>query len=203
MDKTPEINSSPENLQIPENWQFPERDNPRLKLIQNDPEERFLAFTVPDGKGHKSAEYFFDTEGNISRYLIVPGANSLNNIDVGLRSDIKVIYNISRKIGSGLHPLRLEDITVFLISSKEDMMDPELEETLGNFYYRSGELHDVEVDSIFAEGKSYIESPRFFCRRRMTTLYGLDPTLASTCINQENMTLVKKNLTLEILFFKG
>lgn len=168
MDNVPEKSPSQENLQIPENWQFPERGDPGLKLIQNDPEERFLALTVLDGKGHKSVEYFFDTEGNISGYLIVPKANSLNNIDVGLTSDIKVIYTIEHGIRSSPHLLRPNDISVFLISSKEDIMDSELEEMLGNFHYRSGELHAVEVDSIFAEGKSYIESPRFFLQNDYT-----------------------------------
>lgn len=165
MDNVPERPLSQEKLQVPESWQFPERDEPGLKLMQIDPEERFLALTVPDGKGHKSAEYFFDTEGNISRYL-VPRANSLNNIDVGLTSDIKVIYNIEHGIRSSPHLLRPSDISVFLISSKEDIMDPDFGEKgmLGIFYYKDGELHAVVAESIFAEGKSYIESPRFFLR---------------------------------------
>jgi hypothetical protein len=44
MDKTPEINSSPENLQIPENWQFPERGDPGIKVEQIDLNEKFLAY---------------------------------------------------------------------------------------------------------------------------------------------------------------
>lgn len=157
-----EINQSSENLKIPENWNFPEKNEQGLKLIQIDPEERFLALTVPDGKGHKSVEYFFGAEGNVSGYLIVPSANSPNNIDVGLTSDIKVIYNITRNTGSGLHPLTPMEIYVFLISDKDHLMDPEFEEMLGDFYYRSGELCGVMVDSTFAEEKSHIESPRFF-----------------------------------------
>ena len=79
-----EIDSSPESPKIPENWNFPERDKTDLKLVQIDPDARFLAFTLPDGRGHKSVEYFFNTEGEIIAYCKVPFFAS---ISVGFASD--------------------------------------------------------------------------------------------------------------------
>lgn len=37
-----------ENIAIPKHWKFPERDNPGLKVIQIDLQERFLAYTLPN-----------------------------------------------------------------------------------------------------------------------------------------------------------
>ena len=70
MDKTPEINPTPENIEIPENWKFLEGDKQTLKVAQIDLGERFLAYTLPDDpkvnkKLYKGEyrDYFFDSEG--------------------------------------------------------------------------------------------------------------------------------------------
>lgn len=62
MDKTQEVNPSPENLQIPDNWNFGERNEGNtLKAIRIDKDEGYLAFSIP--KQGWRIEYFFSRNG--------------------------------------------------------------------------------------------------------------------------------------------
>ena len=64
MDKTPEINSSPENPKIPENWKFPERNEGiALRAFQVDKDEGYLALDM-SSHGRGTIDYFFSRDGS-------------------------------------------------------------------------------------------------------------------------------------------
>jgi len=153
-----EIDSSPEIPKIPENWKFPERDQPDLKPVQIDNDARFLAFTVPDGRGLKSVEYFFNREGEAVGYYRIPFLSGAAGIAV--TSDCKTQYVIPSML-SGTAP---ENIYVLFKKAESKLGTFATGDRLGAVFYHQGELSSIQVDPVFLERpeeEDSIESPKY------------------------------------------
>lgn len=105
-----ETNLPSEHLELPPNWTFLERDRTGLKVVQIDPSQGFLAFTLPsvpeygDNPSYKGeyGDYYFDAKGKPTDFRI----HACNDTAIELQGDIPIAFKVHENQGSVSFNLR-------------------------------------------------------------------------------------------------
>lgn len=169
-----EIAVSAENPKIPASWNFPERDDPRLKVVQLDLDEKFISFNLPGIKPlyskstehkyfiHHSGDYFFGHDGN----PLASREQHAHETIILLTGDSYNMYNISDDYYS-------QRVFVdFLLSAPTD--EDLVPYSLGTIEYYNGDLYRLTLGEAFTttnDEDTLIKSP--FIRLEPTTRWAL------------------------------